>query len=294
MADEIDPQRSQSAFLEFAAQHDDKLPDVARDGLRGAYRLHEGPLHLDHLRRPDRIDRLRSPSGRLVEPSPDQRAEPQHQGRPRHRQQVPDPLEAETSQIMDDVRRQPQRGDRQPFHGRGRRTFLDDRRPTGGEARQCMGCSPSVRDGHSRLQACLAKPPADVGSDGFLATIQMVGTGRVQHDPVRVVDGNDRRVPKCPDREPIERLRVGVRIRMLHGKVRHQRLRLGGRHARPEAQLGANRVHGGHGALAAMLADENERLRWIRRAGAHRARQAIDRPVRQVDRDDPGHRMRPR
>ncbi len=96
----------QPALFKLGAQLHDKLSHIARDGFRSTDRLDEGPLHFDHLGRPDRMDRLRSLTDSLVEPSPNKRPEPQRQRGPRCRQQIMDTLEAQFTEITHDVRRQ--------------------------------------------------------------------------------------------------------------------------------------------------------------------------------------------
>ncbi|WP_162950255.1 hypothetical protein [Rhizobium jaguaris] len=62
----------------------------------------------------------------------------------------------------------------------------------------------------------------------FLTAMQVVSAGRVDHQSIRRIGGNDRRVAsQRPECQAFKRLRVGCRIRVHYDEVGNQRLGLG-------------------------------------------------------------------
>ena len=91
--------------------------------------------------------------------------------------------------------------------------------------------------------------------------------GRIDHQPVRRIGRDDRRVkPKRPQRQPIEGFGVGRKVCIHDDQARNERLRLGRRHADPQTGALCRRIRGQHHPPPSITADQDQR-RFSRRRG---------------------------
>lgn len=121
----------------------------------------------------------------------------------------------------------------------------------------------------------------------------MGGAGGVDGQTVAIGLAYGRVATQGPDGEPVESRRVAGRIGIAHDKAGDQSLGLGRRHTDPRAQPHSRPVGGQDAPAAAGSSDEDQGGVRRRRVVAQVAPQAIDGPVRQVERDDPSHHRLP-
>lgn len=120
--------------------------------------------------------------------------------------------------------------------------------------------------------------------------MQVIGTGRVDHQAVGRVGSDDRRVAlQRPERQAFERFCISRRIGVHDDKICDERLGLRGSHARPQVSGYRRSIRREHHAPAFFATDEDERRfsRW--RCVAELAPQAIRGPAREEERYDPWH-----
>ena len=288
--------RAPSPRVSSSAQSSDhQLARIAGDRLCRADRFGKIAAHLDDFLRPDRLDRFAHPSERLVEAAAGFRSKTQGERRARRVGEIRNCLEAEPPQTVD----QSWRPSASAAIGNGRiacavspagTTIV----PPRAEARQCVGCTPAVGDCGARGKAGRAKPLHHFGEHRSLAAMQMIGAGRVDHNAVRRIGSDDRRIAaQRPQRQPLERHFVGVGLGIVNDQARNKRLRLARRHADAQARGACCRVGGKHDTAAPVAADQDERRLRRRRGVARFPSEAVCRPHRKEERYDPWHRMPP-
>ena len=162
------------------------------------------------------------------------------------------------------------------------------------KARQGMGCAPGLGDRGARGEAGRAKALHHVGKHRRLAAMQMVGAGGVDNQAVGRIGGDDRRVARSAQsasRSSAAASPSGSASRTM--QIPDQRLRLARRHADAQASGTRRRIGGQHDTPLPVTADQDERRLRRRRGVAQIPSEAICRPRRKEERDDPWHRRLP-
>ena len=250
---------------------------------------HECPAWLRRAKRPQRLAHR---AGHLVEAQLYRlrrlaRAEAPLERRPRDRRDGTHRLQAEAAEKQEPLLRQAQRLDRQRGHPAGR-ICAGDLAPAAmpgereGEPRRA---GKPGRDGETRG----TEPFEAVGDEPRLAAEEMVAAGRIDHQSVRPVDGDHRRIAHRPARQRLQEIGIGLPVRLFDAQGRTGRPRIGQRLAdrgtRPEGGIVGS---GDAGALGAVL-DQDQRP--VSRRGAVRVRQvAAARHLQPLETIDRKHR----
>ncbi len=112
------------------------------------------------------------------------------------------------------------------------------------EARHRPSAADRVGDGGAGRKALQPEALYDVAAEGGLAAEQMRATRDVEHQSVRRIEPDERRVAVAPVRDGLEQDAVGVGIGVHDGEGRIHRLGIGQRHAVAQAEPRGRIVHG--------------------------------------------------
>ncbi|MNY08463.1 hypothetical protein D3C86_1413190 [compost metagenome] len=157
-----------------------------------------------------------------------------------------------------------------------------------------MGSTPAIGNGRAGGKACGMQAVDHPAQHQRLIAVQMVRSRRVQHQPIRRIGGDDGGIDAQKMKgQLLQGAGISSCIQIFHQKARHQRLRLADRRAGPDARRLCRFVERQHQPAAALAADHDQRLfnRW--RVLSRKTPEAIRRPCRQVERDDPLHHRLP-
>jgi hypothetical protein len=260
MKQKVETPRAKSFGLEGLTELGDELGRVPCDCLRRADRLREDTADLNEIRRANRINRFTEASHGLIEAAAEFGTEAQDKRRAGFCREFADALKIEDGQVLHHGFGQAQGGDGQVEDGR--RTF-SRRNDDGGPdaiAGKGMGGAPAIGERGPRGDARCGELVDHPLQHGVFPAMKMGGAGCVDHQPVRRIGRDDRRVaPQRPEREPVEGSRVGRRVRVLDDQARHNSLRRGRRHANAQACPLRCRIRGQHHAPPSLTADQDER-----------------------------------
>ena len=162
------------------------------------------------------------------------------------------------------------------------------------EPRQGVRRAPGPGHGGAGGEAGAGQPGDHVGEQGLFAAEQVRRAAGVDHQAGGRVGRHDRRVElQRPERQAVQGFGVALGIRVVDDELGAQGAGLGRRHAGIEPEGLGRGVGRQHHPFAARAADHDDRDVSRRRVFAKAAPQAIGRPGRQVERDDPSHRRLP-
>lgn len=120
--------------------------------------------------------------------------------------------------------------------------------------------------------------------------MQVIGTGRIDHQAIGRIGGYDRRIAlQRPERQAFERFLIGGRIGVHDDKTCDERLGFRGGHAGSQACGNRRGIYREHHTPSLFATDEDERRFSRRRCVAELAPQAIRGPARKEERYDPWH-----
>ena len=219
-----------------------------------------GESLLGHIgrHRPSRRDRLVFPPERLIEAADKDFAEPGGERCARQVNDIGDALEAELGERLDGFGRKPQGRHRQRHEGVANPARRHQGRAA--EMRDREGAADRIGDGGAGVQTLGGEARKDVAAHGGFPTEQMGTAGDVEHEAVRCIEADQRRVTVAPvgdgvDEAPIRFLvGLGDRKRRIHGA------RVGERHAEPQAETLRGVVHGHDAQRALDQAGDDQRL----------------------------------
>ncbi len=222
---------AQAALLQRGAQRFHQLDRIARQGFRRSDRLwRKRTAHLHQLGRRDRLDQVGGPTMRLVEAADQLWSKTMDEGRPGAGLQFADHVETDLREVLDHAVGQAQGADRQARDGAAAVSAVDDHSGIGDVARKGVGRAPAAAHGGAGIHADLGQAADQVLQVSGLTALQVCSSGRVDHQAVRRVGGDDGRERlQGPKGELLQPVLVAGEVGVLDDQVGGDGLGPGGR-----------------------------------------------------------------